>query len=163
VWLLDIDGVVNTMSSPKDWPDTKTEGARGVGVSYQMTWSPTLVSEILRICQTYDIELRLASTWCSDPVDVLRVLGFGPIPMAFELTGHYARAAKNRAAEQVVADDTALIWTDDEAIEPSFRRWADEFHDSNYLLIEPDDRYGLTPNHIAEIEAWAMALSEERG
>jgi hypothetical protein len=145
-WLLDIDGVVNYSGRPS-WPDHREfEPIRPFTIRY----SPTLIAEIKRIAADHGVTVLLASTWCGMSETLLTGLDL-PIAEAFGDVAHLVpEEQKIAAAHEVLARDGRLIWTDDDCI-PA------DFADDRALTIRPDEATGLTPEHIAQVEAWLTA------
>ena len=81
-----------------------------------------------------------------------------------ELRGFTCSEAKLAAARAVLADGRRLIWTDDvevptESSEPVL--YAELTADGQGLLIRPDERGGLRPEHMDEIESFIRGAAAE--
>lgn len=172
VWLLDIDGVINTSQKP-GWGEAPRQGiAYSQGNGFRMRWAPRLVARILHLRETFDVDLRWSSTWCMstthpellDTHQVEQLMGFPRLPIGSEhlrdvtvRTRHYA---KGLTAVEVMQAGHPVIWTDDEAI-TEFKG----FFESNegrlppHLFIEPDPRRGLQPHHLDDVEAFLQEHS----
>jgi hypothetical protein len=176
--LLDVDGVLNVLSDSADgWPVLAAGWAVAEGRRYPINWAPDVI-DALRRWLDEGVEVQWLTTWGHDANDSLRhLLGLPELPVAGtyrqEPWGAPEAAGDSHASVAPAAPDPltgqwwkydvvqrllrehpgrTLIWVDDELhLEGTrFRRWADE-HPS-VIPIGPDGRYGLTPDHLAQID-----------
>ena len=156
IWLLDVDGVINT--SRPGWGEAPQHGtAYADGVGYTLRWAPALISRIRDLHRDGTVEVRWCTTWCAYADQLEYLFGLPKLGRAFtgDINGHAASMAKVAAARQVLADGRRLIWTDDAEV-PLYGELHDELTaDGRALLIRPRGSVGLQPEHLDQIEAWA--------
>ena len=166
VWLLDVDGVLNAGRAGWDGPPRTGTAYDKDGQPFRIRWSADLVKRITALHVSGAVEIWWATTWVDhDPDQISRLLGLPTFPVGWEPQGWahtlYVRAAKQNAAHHVLrAERRPLIWTDDQAIPDRLI----EPGDPPALLIAPDTRRGLRPEHMDRIEQFArqMTRSEDR-
>ena len=160
VWLLDVDGVVNT--SRPGWGAAPRKGtAYAAGTGYTMRWAPALLDRMRRLHRDGVVEIRWCTTWCAYADQLERLWALPVLGRAFtdDINGHAAAVAKLAAARQVLAEGRRLVWTDDTEV-PLFGEVHDELvADGRALLIRPKASVGLQPEHLDEIEAFAKAAA----
>lgn len=164
VWLLDIDGVINIRVSP--WHSAPYNGrAYDNGREWKIRWAPQLITRIKALHNAGLVEVRWCTTWCHNVEQMERLFKLPEFGRAFteELRGFACSEAKLAAARAVLAEGRRLIWTDDvevpvERQEPTL--YAELTADGRALLIRPDERGGLRPEHMDEIEAWIRGGQE---
>jgi hypothetical protein len=161
VWLLDVDGVINIRKSP--WGSAPHNGrAYDNGTEWKMRWAPQLITRIRALHKSGEVEVRWCTTWCSNADQLERLFKLPVLGRAFteELRGAQCSAAKLAAAQAVLAEGRRLIWTDDvevptERSEPVL--YAELTAGGRGLLIRPDERGGLRPEHMDAIEVFVRA------
>jgi len=161
VWLLDVDGVINIRVSP--WHSAPYNGrAYDNGREWKMRWAPQLIARIRDLHKAGLVEVRWCTTWCSNVDQLERLFKLPQFGRAFteDLRGFACSEAKLAAARAVLAEGRRLIWTDDVEVplpnqEPALH--AELTAGGRALLIRPDERGGLRPEHMDEIEAFARA------
>jgi hypothetical protein len=156
VWLLDVDGVLNATRPGWGGPPRQGSARHGHDV-FRMRWAPKLMVELARLHHARAVEVRWATTWV-DHIDNVEALfnlpafpvAFSGLPGAPQIT---TPGLKIQAALHVVETERRpLIWTDDDAIEansahlPRLRAGGQPV-----LLISPDPRRGLQPDHLQAI------------
>lgn len=159
VWLLDVDGVLN--AADPGW-DSPAQGGVAVayGTAFRLRWAPDLVARIVRLHRTGSVEVRWATTWVDEIAQVEQLLRLPRFPTAFTGLGAApsvkAPALKWAAALEVVEEERRpLVWTDDDTItiwEAGVRRLAAT--GLPVMLVVPDPRTGLQPEHLAAIEGF---------
>lgn len=156
VWLLDVDGVINT--SRPGWSAAPRSGhAYAYGNSYKLRWAPALITRIRDLHKAGIVEVRWCTTWCAYADQLERLWALPPLGRAFtdDINGHTAAEAKLAAARQVLTEGRRLIWTDDTEV-PQWGEVHDELiADGRALLIRPKGSTGLQPEHMDAIEAFA--------
>lgn len=158
VWLLDVDEVINADRQP--WGEQPYNRTLYVEREYKLRWSPTLMKRIRRLRAAGAVDLRWCTTWCPHAHLLERTWGLPPLPRALtdkQCAGSPGRvdAAKCEAAQAVLDTGARLIWTDDTAV-PAFGPMRESMlATGRALLIRPQRKIGLTPAHMAEIEAFA--------
>lgn len=175
VWLLDVDGVLNAVTRYPDcevWPReswVRTE-AEASGRVWPL-WVATPVLEFLtEMHESGKVEVRWHTTWREDAARSLApTLGLPDFPMqeAAEFDapaptgyGGVKRGStwwKLPAAERVVRDEgRRLVWTDDDiALERARYGLGKAFDSEDILLVAPDVRTGLTPQHLEAVRDFA--------
>jgi hypothetical protein len=160
VWLLDVDGVVNTISP--GWggpPGGSLVWSAADNMSYLLCWAPLLVDRIRALHTSGKVEVRWCTTWCPEAErleklwqlpELVRSLDADPMPRGAE-----CRPLKLAAAWNVLAEDRRLIWTDDEALPPPGPDRDELTADGRALLIEPRATRGLQPADLDLIEKFA--------
>lgn len=164
VWLLDIDGVVNALARgpvQHSWPASDwvqhvvraTIPGSGRMVLPIFAARPVL-DFVTRVQTSGAAEVVWHSTWREAAVtDLAPVLGLPSIPVsdAPEWTARPGELWwKLPAAQRVVESGRRLVWTDDDIpVVPD--QVADLVAHDDTLLIGPDPKTGLTPDHLAAI------------
>lgn len=166
VWLLDVDGVLN--AARPGWDDVFNQGQAFVdGVGFSLRWAPALIGRISAIVTSGAVEMRWATTWVDNIIQVERLLHLPRITTAFEglgcgQDGERTAALKLQAALDVVeVERRPLIWTDDSAI-PDDGPEMDRLMDAGVpvLLLSPGSRQGLQPDDLAAIDDFLAELTE---
>jgi HAD domain in Swiss Army Knife RNA repair proteins len=99
-------------------------------------------------------EIVWATSWCEEAnVEVGPLLGLPPLP-ALEVTAHWRKLELVRAH---AGEGTPFAWIDDR-LEPEAVEWAGR-REGPSLLIRPESARGLTPEHVAELLAFAAELA----
>lgn len=156
IWLLDVDGVINT--SRPGWSAAPQSGkAYAGGVGYRLRWAPALLDRIRRLHGSGAVEVRWCTTWCAYADQLERLWRLPPLMRAFteDINGTTAVMAKIAAARRVLADGGRLIWTDDDVVPLSGELHGELTADGRALLIRPKASVGLQPEHLDQIEAFA--------
>ena len=160
VWLLDVDGVVNT--TDPGWggpPGGSLVWSAADHMSYLLCWAPLLVDRIRALHAGGKVEVRWCTTWCPEAErleqlwqlpELARALTADPMPRGAE-----CRPLKLEAAWSVLAEGRRLIWTDDEALPPPGPDRDELTADGRALLIEPRAARGLQPADLDLIESFA--------
>ena len=155
VWLLDVDGVINVRRP--GWGAAPFHGVAYTGdIGWRLRWAPALTARIRRLHRDGVLEVRWCSTWCSWPDELARVLRMPGIDLAFGDVVDTS-AAKLGAAHEVLHSGRRLVWTDDVEVPLGGLLFDELTADGRALLIRPDPRSGLTPAHLAAIEAFARS------
>jgi hypothetical protein len=165
IWLLDIDGVIN--ANRPAWHAAPFNGtAFDNGRDWRIRWSPQLINRIRVLHEAGQVEVRWCSTWCHRAEDMERLFKLPVLGRAFtgELRGFKCSEAKLAAARAVLAEGRRLIWTDDVEVpladqEPALH--SELTAGGRALLIRPDERGGLRPEHMDEIEAFVRGAQTE--
>ncbi|WP_051366405.1 HAD domain-containing protein [Hamadaea tsunoensis] len=162
VWLLDVDGVINTRR-PVWGPDLSRGTVHSDGEDYPLRWAPRLIARIRRLHETGIVDVAWCTTWCPDAGALEQLFGLPPLGIALDaeaLAGD-SDSAKLAAARRVRASGRRLVWTDDTAIpdEAPVRRELTER--GMGLLIRPHPRRGLRPGDVDRIEWFARAPRRE--
>jgi HAD domain in Swiss Army Knife RNA repair proteins len=158
IWLLDVDGVLNVRRSA--WHSAPHNGrAYDNGREWKIRWAPQLITRIRTLHKAGKVEVRWCTTWCSQADQLERLFKLPVLERAFteELRDFACSEAKLAAARAVLASGRRLIWTDDVEVpvprqEPEL--YAELTAGGRALLIRPDERDGLRPEHMDEIEAF---------
>lgn len=168
VWLLDVDGVLNASSRPGWHAQPTRRYAYAGGHEFKFRWAPSLIDALHALIRSDLVEVRWATSWINDIGQVNRLLTMPlDLPLAFALPTDLrpatdalhdaAEDAKRTAALDIARAGRRLLWTDDEAIFPIGTSERDELITAGALLIEPDARRGLQPEHIEAIRTWLGA------
>jgi hypothetical protein len=167
VWLLDIDGVLNAMSTnlathvwrQEDWVIGEAQGGNNI-------WKIAVrrqVCDFIREVHEKDLaEIRWHSTWQHQAENVAKLLDLPTFPVhpAPEFRhGHWASSSfdgtwwKLAGAERVLLEeDRPLVWTDDDIdyyLEDAKLTSLREF--SQALLVCPDHKCGLVQKELDKI------------
>jgi hypothetical protein len=160
VWLLDVDGVINTIRP--GWraaPRKSLVWSGADNTSYLLRWSPLLIDRIRAVHTDGRVEVRWCTTWCPEAERLeslwrlpalVRALDADPMPR-----GAQCWPLKLAAAWEVLAEGRRLIWTDDEALPPPGPARDDLTADGRALLIAPRANRGLQPADLHLIEKFA--------
>ena len=153
VWLVDVDGVINTRR-PLWGPGLRRGVAHSDGADWPIRWAPALIARMRRLHDAGLVELRWCSTWCPDAGALERLFGLPELGRALspaELAAALSTdALKLAAARRVLAARRRLVWTDDTAV-PATTLTAG----GRALLIRPHPRRGLRPSDLTAIETFA--------
>ena len=174
-WLLDVDGVLNAVTSRPDtsvWPAdawVRTE-ARAAGRAYPILAAQPVLDFVAAVAASGAADVRWHTTWQHDAVASLApALGLPPLPVEdapeFQVAGgasgyagtHTAPAWwKLSAARRAVSSGRPLVWTDDDLARFGVQREIDEqpFEPDTVLLVAPRTDIGLTPAHLRAIDAF---------
>lgn len=147
-WLLDVDGVINARRPA--WKEMPRSAAvtTSEGETFTLRWAPSL----MRFIRTYAIadvvvDVVWCTTWCPDADRLESLWRLPPLRRAFD-HGGYTGDAKLEAARNVLARGDRLIWTDDTEVPLSGPTFEGLSAGGESLLIRPDGRRGLTPEHM---------------
>jgi len=181
VWLLDVDGVINTSNRSalnSDWTKMSSGGACANGTEYLINWSPYLIDRIRTIHAEGLAEIRWSTTWVTDTASLEQLLRLPKFPLGFEMEPYpsgrrlqsewheLVRVRKANAARDVIRSGRRLVWTDDQIIMgahagsallyeiPAFT--GVEIHPGQALIISPDHRVGLQPSEVDRIEEFCL-------
>jgi hypothetical protein len=164
VWLLDVDGVINAAKS--GWGCSPRRGeAIAAGGSWPIRWSPQLIQRLRVLYQDAQVEICWCTSWCADADGLEQLFGLPRLRRAWDeqLFGQELADAKLAAARQVLDDGRRLIWTDDQIGEiDADGEIAEAAQDGRALLITPNARRGLRPEHIATIERFLDTTDRNR-
>lgn len=162
VWLLDVDGVINcTRPGWHAAPFHKTVWSNTADREFRIRWAPALIQRIRALHRSGLVEIRWCTTWCGDTSGLEHVFGLPALTSAFEVpAGRYVGDVKLAAARQVLADGRRLIWADDDEVPTSGDLYDELTRDDRSLLVRPDSRTGLLPEHMDAIETFAAAGEE---
>ena len=166
VWLLDVDGVLNSLSSSPNPKELRRGEAvqkylkTNSGPTFRMRVHNDLVAFVNRMHSSGLVDIRWATTWTDQANTV-----FAP---AFDLpqlpvwsrppeeTGRFDdHNWKTGGALRVVHAGRKLIWTDDEAIPDNFDELVEDVS-KGHLLVRPDEAVGLTLADCKLIEDFIM-------
>lgn len=160
VWLLDFDGVINARRPPWDSPLGRRHiYSAATGETYKAKWALDLV-RVIRSIRMMGVDVRWCSSWCMDTEALEAALSMPKLPIALTdrplptSTVELSRL-KLAAAEDVATSGKRLIWTDDEAVPTSGPEYDRLTANGRGLLIRPDARRGLTPDHLGDIFTFA--------
>lgn len=159
VWLLDVDGVLNAVTSDPDpdvWPDWRVGAATAEGVRWPITFSPTVMATVARLHRSGAVEVRWLTTWAGEANGELReLLGLPELAVA----GAPAAAEawwKLPLAMAVATEGRPLIWTDDDLrYSAAALEWLETLPAA--LGIAPRPSVGLTAEQLGRIEEFLRA------
>jgi len=160
VWLLDVDGVVNTTRPGWGGPPRRTSVWSGADkTSYVIRWAPALIDRIRDLHLAGAVEVRWCTTWCPEAERLERLWGLPPLVRTLDAEpmprGSDCWPLKLAAARYVLASGHRLIWTDDEALpEPGPVR-EELTAGGRALLIAPRANRGLQPEELDHIARFA--------
>lgn len=158
VWLLDVDGVLNALDPGWGAAPRKAHAfSSAVRRGFTVRWAPALIARIREVHRAGLVEIRWCTTWCGDTDEIEKVLSlphFEPCWTDY-VNGFDCSAEKLAAAREVLADGHRLIWTDDDEVPESGPLHEELTADGRALLIRPNPRRGLQPEHMDAIEAFA--------
>lgn len=161
VWLLDVDGVLNADSTAVNkvwgWQAVRRRYVTDArGWRFRMLCAQPVLDFITDIQVSGRADVRWCTTWHEEAVARLApALGLPPMQLGPISRPDHEGAAKVAAAEAVLAAGRPLIWTDDEIIPPDFERRP---AGTPLLLIRPESRLGLLPEHLSSISAFLDGL-----
>jgi hypothetical protein len=159
VLLLDVDGVLNTFHDSWGAPLVRTHCA-GQPIRY----APAMFERLRGIVNAGLVEVRWSTTWCgirpqlaamTDLLGIDATPAFGPHRPMAKTWGDL----KLDAALAALGEGRRIVWADDDEEAAAGRRLcpkiAEAERDRRALLICPVSEYGLQPEHLDEIEAFA--------
>jgi len=154
VLFVDIDGVISLFGfGSNDRPDGRWVNVDGI----THLLSATAGEHLLRLAHHFEL------VWCSGWEDranehLPHALGL-PGPLAF-LTFAEVPGARHwkLAAIEAHAAQRPLAWIDDD-FNDACHTWA-AARDAPTLLIATDPPRGMIPDHVEELERWAIALTQ---
>jgi hypothetical protein len=165
VWLLDIDGVINALSSrpsTRDWPvggwrEVEAESAHGL--RWPILAAQPVLDFIALVHDTGRAEIRWHTTWQEFANNVSRSLGLPefavqPAPEFDEPLGF--TWWKLPAAHRVLVEEgRRLVWTDDDAVSELSRAELRHLKTlGQALLLCPDTMTGLRQRHLKRIDGF---------
>ncbi|MDR7276071.1 hypothetical protein [Catenuloplanes atrovinosus] len=157
VWLLDVDGVINAKRPGWGGPPLRREVYSAEDdYAYPIRFAPALIVRIKELIKAEAVEVRWCTTWCPEAYRLERLWSLPPLGSALTRRplprGAECWPLKLAAARDVVhTEGRRLIWTDDEALPPPGPDRDALTADGRGLLIAPDSRRGLQPEHLDEI------------
>lgn len=178
IWLLDIDGVVNSLSNKAPryvWPlETwhKIDVADTAGISWPILYSTEVIDRINAVHDSGLAEVRWHTTWQESALNFADAVGLRGFYIAdapeFENLGQYTAQAilnclptwwKFPAALRVLQEEgRPLIWTDDD-VETGLRNyeWPEGLPDRLILPIRGTE--GLKSSHFGQITSFCSLNS----
>lgn len=154
VWLLDVDGVLNCNTPLVSWGVSKIGSVRDdFDVSWQIKWAPPLIDRLRAGILSGLVEVVWSTTWVDHVHALEKLWDLPPLRKAFkDLPTQYTGDYKLAAAEGVLGAGRRLIWTDDTEVPDEGDPLFAELHaKGECLLIAPNQRLGLTPEHMDQI------------
>lgn len=154
-WLLDVDGVLNARQP--GWGGAPREGmafASSIRRGFTIRFAPPLIQRIRDLHHTGLVEIRWCTTWCGDTAEIERVLSLPKFTSCWPDAARFVGELKLTAAQKVLADGDRLVWTDDDEVPVSGPLYEELSAGGRSLLIRPDTRRGLQPEHMDAIEAF---------
>jgi hypothetical protein len=175
---LDVDGVINAIPAAQDrvertgWSDwDSTWVGLDNGGRYWITWALGFLDALHTIDKRDDVEIVWLTTWRTAAVtklspalgingthwhvaddDVVDRVAHGYMPMGFSDYGWWWKASaiaghldKNPVDQVVWLDDDHNVFSD------AVKFVHDRFQDTDFLMITPDTRYGVTQEDVARI------------
>ncbi len=167
VWLLDVDGVLN--AHKPGWgaaPTKRPVWSSHVRREFTVYYAPALMQRIRSLHRGGQVEIRWCTTWCGDTATLEKAFVLPEFGTAWTdyCNGYEAANAKKDAARAVLAEGRRLIWTDDTEVPLESWDLHRELSDGGQaLLIRPDERYGLQPEHLDAIEAFIGSAGDGDG
>ena len=166
VWLLDVDGVLNSLSSAPNPKELRRGEAvqkylrTNSGATFRLRVHNDLVAFVNRMHESGLVDIRWATTWTDQANTVFApAFGFPQLPVWSrppEETGRFDdHNWKTTAALRVVHNGRKLVWTDDEAIPDYFDDLVADVS-KGHLLVRPNDQVGLTLADCELIEAFLL-------
>lgn len=161
VWLLDVDGVINAFADDLGWGEASQSGqARSAGRTYTLYWAQPLIDRIRCMHESGLVEVHWCTTWCPDANELEQLWELPEFTRSWteDINGFPAIRAKVEAADRVLAQGRRLVWTDDDVTPlPGSIHYEELTAAGRALLIAPNYRVGLQPEHLDAIEAFAKA------
>jgi len=170
VLFLDVDGVLNAISSKPDrqvWPDWQQADVTNRIGTFPIAWSPSVTRRIASWIERRLVTVVWLTTWLDDASGALReTIG---LPACAVLGSHLADDPglpsgsvglgwwKADLVEEYLAANPGapFVWLEDDlqVMRPLQARLNAE-HDC--LLIAPPSHIGLTPKHLQRVEDWML-------
>lgn len=175
--LLDVDGVLNAISSRGDgsaWRDWKTGSADTPSGTWPILYSPTVVAAIREWHERALAEIRWLADWGDLANGDLRALlslpEFPVVPAAatpppdrpWRQTDQRAPWWKFDAVKALIAEEPGrpLLWVDDDLrFDRAVAKWMQE--NTTSLLVTPHTHLGLTPKHLRVMEQWLQEHGDQ--
>lgn len=161
VWLLDVDGVVNTTRPGWGGAPRRSHVWSGADhTSYVIRWAPALIDRIRDLHVGGEVEVRWCTTWCPEADRLERLWHLPPLLRALDADpmprGADCWPLKLAAARDVLASGHRLIWTDDEALPQPGAAREELTAGGQALLIAPRANRGLQPEDLDHIARFAV-------
>jgi hypothetical protein len=163
VWFLDVDGVLNADPSdtPLPWGDEVTTmvtvSMQGLASRYPIRHSPTLVRELTDLRWSGLVAIRWLTSWNARANRPLgRKLGLPLFPVAHPSISAGDDAVKLDVVLAEARSGRPIIWADDQVITEEARELI-AATGVPHLLIAPDPTVGLTPDHLAQVNAFVRS------
>lgn len=165
VWLLDVDGVINAAGLGKPptfaWPADQWTDRHVITMGGHKLRIRTARPVLDFICEVHEqgrAEIRWHTTWQEDAQTLAVQLGLPEFPVqdAPEYKAFMGKGVKGwwkrPAAERILDEGRALVWTDDDITWSLGRRGEDELRTRGpVLLVSPSEQTGLLPKHLRQI------------
>jgi hypothetical protein len=167
---LDFDGVINADKPRFDDVVTFafTVKERGLLKRYTINYSPTMLNLLSALLTKHDVEVVWLSTWNEnlEILKVMRKIGMLPggrvINIVMNSDWDTNRAWTKWKADKLVADlkgdDMPFIWVDDEAHKYHKADVVAAVGHNRHMLVSPRSYWGLTPGHLAGMDAFLSSL-----
>lgn len=151
VLLLDVDGTLN--ADDPHWGCAPHRGhAYAHGFGYRMRWAPPLVSAIRSIAMGGLAEVMWSTTWCGNTAQIENLMGFPHFEDAFTIEpGKSVALLKLESAVALARAGRNVIWCDDHDIPQPGSVLDRVLVKAGALLVRPQERNGLTPEHMDAI------------
>lgn len=159
---IDFDGVINALwVQRKEWgwdPDSlRTSRIKG----FLITWSAELVERLNALSRREHVHFHWLTTWLHEaPKMICPALELDGADWPVIGAAHYEIGArggkswwKHHAIQEIASPARRVVWIDDDLYIADAREWAKTLGD-RIMLVQPDNRNGITKDTMAEIEEW---------
>jgi hypothetical protein len=155
--LLDVDGVLNALSSLDNLADFWTDCRVDVVDGYSISWSPSVVA-FVRAVHDRGVNVQWLTTWGHRANEQLRAaLDLPELPVLGEQGAFMEDTWWKLVLIQEVyqSDGVPFVWIDDE-IEYDLEavEWLETLPPDQFLAITPDSMIGLDPCDIKRVTAF---------
>lgn len=154
-WFLDIDGTISPYGLTEPWPGPTLYRAP-TDSDFAVPFRREVVDAIQRLHSTGLVEVVWLTTWDAEATRDWAGVGLGPFPIARRMDGEGRRWKGDAVSAWMVAHPhRQVVWTDDDITEDDLRG----LDLSRLLAIAPAPACGLSVEHLAKVERWAIRVS----
>jgi hypothetical protein len=169
IWLLDIDGVINSVTSTPAtdvWPDWIRTVARDNHRTWPIQTATAVRDFITRIHTEGLAEIRWHTTWQKFAPRVGKAVGLPEFPVQevgdeYDPWRYRYSEWKPPAVFRVAATGVPVLWTDDDIAHITTADQRVKLTEMGVHLVEPDSWLGLQQRDLDSIEEFLQTCREE--
>jgi hypothetical protein len=155
--LLDVDGVLNALSSFEDPGELRTDRRIDVVDGFHIVWSPSVV-DVFRVLHERGVDVQWLTTWgeaAKGQLSTTMQLPQFPVlgERGYHETDTWWKLVLVQAAYAL--DRVPFVWIDDEIdYDPETTEWLETLPPDQFLAVTPDSMTGLDADDIDTVTAF---------